>query len=164
MSQTISFVPLLTRTQQYISEHYAASLSDENKYAQLRSYIEKFLYDNGYIVEGMTFREIADKLYTEMAEYSVLTQYLGRDDIEEINVNGWDDLAITYVDGRIEKAAETAAESRYDGIVADANAEIADAESEQDARRTGRAERFEGRGVGGAVLAVDLHLVDVEAV
>ena len=106
MSQTISFVPLLTRTQQYISEHYAASLSDENKYAQLRSYIEKFLYDNGYIVEGMTFREIADKLYTEMAEYSVLTQYLGRDDIEEINVNGWDDLAITYVDGRIEKAAE----------------------------------------------------------
>ena len=77
MSQTISFVPLLTRTQQYISEHYAASLSDENKYAQLRSYIEKFLYDNGYIVEGMTFREIADKLYTEMAEYSVLTQYLG---------------------------------------------------------------------------------------
>jgi len=45
-------------------------------------------------------------LYGEMAEYSVLTQYLGRDDIEEINVNGWDDIAITYVDGHIEKSAE----------------------------------------------------------
>lgn len=41
-----------------------------------------------------------------MAEYSVLTKYLGRDEIEEVNVNGWDDIAITYTDGHIEKAPE----------------------------------------------------------
>ena len=106
MSQTIGFVPLLHKVQQYISEHYAASLSDSSKYGQLRSYIEKYMYDNGYTVEGLSFRELSDKLYSEMAEYSVLTKYLGRDEIEEINVNGWDDIAITYTDGHIEKAPE----------------------------------------------------------
>lgn len=106
MPREISFVPLLHKVQQYISEHYAASLSDSSKYGQLRSYIEKYLYDNGYTVEGLSFRELSEKLYSEMAEYSVLTKYLGRDEIEEVNINGWDDIAVTYTDGRIEKAAE----------------------------------------------------------
>ena len=106
MSKEISFVPLLHKVQQYISENYAASLSDSSKYGQLRSYIEKYLYDNGYTVEGLSFRELAEKLYSEMAEYSILTKYLGRDEIEEININGWNDIAITYTDGHIEKTAE----------------------------------------------------------
>ena len=106
MAQTIDFVSLLHKSQEYISENYAAALSDRSKIVQLRSYIEKYLHDSGFEVEGMTFRELADKLYSEMAEYSVLTKYLGRDEIEEININGWDDIAITYTDGHIEKAKE----------------------------------------------------------
>lgn len=106
MAQTIDFVSLLHKSQEYISENYAAALSDRSKIVQLRSYIEKCLHDSGFEVEGMTFRELADKLYSEMAEYSVLTKYLGRDEIEEININGWDDIAVTYTDGHIEKAKE----------------------------------------------------------
>ena len=106
MSQSIAFVPLLLSVQEYISAHYAAALTDSSKFPQLKTYIEKYLRDKGYTVEGMSFREATDKLYCEMAEYSVLTKYLGRDEIEEININGWDDIAITYVDGHIEKTAE----------------------------------------------------------
>ena len=106
MAQTIDFVSLLHKSQEYISENYAAALSDRSKIVQLRSYIEKYLHDSGFEVKGMTFRELADKLYSEMAEYSVLTKYLGRDEIEEININGWDDIAVTYTDGHIEKAKE----------------------------------------------------------
>lgn len=106
MAQKIDFVSLLHKSQEYISENYAAALSDRSKVVQLRSYIEKYLHDSGFEVEGMTFRELSDKLYSEMAEYSVLTKYLGRDEIEEININGWDDIAITYTDGHIEKAKE----------------------------------------------------------
>lgn len=106
MAQTIDFVSLLHKSQEYISENYAAALSDRSKIVQLRSYIEKYLHDSGFEVEGMTFRDLADKLYSEMAEYSVLTKYLGRDEIEEININGWDDIAVTYTDGHIEKAKE----------------------------------------------------------
>ena len=36
----------------------------------------------------------------------MLTKYLGRKDIEEVNVNGWDDIAVTYRNGITEKADE----------------------------------------------------------
>ena len=71
------------------------------EFPQLKTYIEKYLRDKGYTVEGLSFQNLTDKLYCEMAEYSLLTKYLGRDEIEEININGWDDIAVTYVDGRI---------------------------------------------------------------
>ena len=106
MARKTTFVELLRRTQEYISQNYAAALSDSSKFVQLRAYIEKYLHDSGYEVEGMSFKDVSDRLYTEMAEYSVLTQYLGRDEIEEININGWDDIAITYTDGHIEKTEE----------------------------------------------------------
>ena len=41
-----------------------------------------------------------------MAEYSILTKHLADPDLEEININGWDDVALTHLDGRIEKAEE----------------------------------------------------------
>ena len=106
MAKEIDFVVLLHMVQEYISQNYAAALSDKNKVGQLKTYIDKYLRDTGYTVDGYSFSELSAKLYSEMAEYSVLTQYLGRDDIEEININGWDDVAITYTDGHIEKAEE----------------------------------------------------------
>ena len=106
MAREVSFVSLLQAVQEYISQNYAAALSDKNKLDQLRSYIEKYLHDTGYVVDGYSIEELSKMLYSEMAEYSVLTRYLGRDDIEEVNINGWDDIAITYTNGKIGKAKE----------------------------------------------------------
>ncbi|MCR5635566.1 MAG: CpaF/VirB11 family protein [Clostridiales bacterium] len=106
MSKNVSFVTLLQMTQEYISQNYAAALSDKKKLGQLRSYIDKYLRDTGYMVDGFTSEELSKRLYSEMAEYSILTQYLGRKEIEEININGWDDIAITYTNGKIQKAKE----------------------------------------------------------
>lgn len=52
---------------------------------------------------GYDTKALIERLYTEMAEYSVLTGYLSDPDIEEVNINGWDDIAITHLDGHIEK-------------------------------------------------------------
>lgn len=106
MAKDITFPQLLAMAQEYISQNYAASLSDRTKLGQLKTYIEKYLHDTGFTVDGLSTDVLVRKLYCEMAEYSVLTQYLGRDDIEEINVNGWDDIAITYTSGKIEKTEE----------------------------------------------------------
>lgn len=106
MARTTDFVTLLRMTQEYISHNYAAALSDRSKLSQLRSYIDKYLHDTGYVVDGFTADGLSKRLYSEMAEYSILTPYLGKPDIEEINVNGWDDVAITYTGGRIVKAKE----------------------------------------------------------
>lgn len=103
MAKNIDFWTLLGLTQAYVSQHYAAALIDRDKQSQLRAYIDKYLRDNDYTVEGVTTRELIDQLYREMAEYSILTPYLGSDEYEEININGWDDIALTYRDGSIVK-------------------------------------------------------------
>lgn len=106
MKQNIDFVPLLSMVQEYISSRYSAALTDSKKLPQLRTYIDKFIRDGGYEVKDFTTQQLSDKLYSEMAEYSILTKYLGRENIEEININAWNDIAITYTSGRTVKAKE----------------------------------------------------------
>lgn len=106
MGGHIEFWPLLRLTQEYISQNYAAILTDKEKLSQLRSYIENFLRDKGYTVKGLTMNELIDRLYSEMAEYSILTPYLGSSGLEEINANAWNDIALTYTDGNIVKLKE----------------------------------------------------------
>lgn len=106
MAKNVPFVSLLQMVQEYISQNYAAALSDRRKLGQLRSYIDKYLSDTGYTVEGFTTDELSKKLYSEMAEYSILTPYLGKDSIEEININGWDDICVTYSSGYMLKLPE----------------------------------------------------------
>ncbi|MBO4309031.1 MAG: CpaF family protein [Clostridia bacterium] len=97
---------VLNETQRYISKTYASALTDENKREDLRYYIEKFVMDHGYIVDGFTDEQLVGRLFSEMVEYSVLTPYLGNPDLEEININSWDDVTLTWSDGRMEKLKE----------------------------------------------------------
>ncbi len=106
MNRQIDFVTLLSMVQEHISSKYAATLTDTTKLSQLKSYIEKYLRDTAYSVEGMADEKLCDKIYSEMAEYSILTPFLGRDNVEEININAWNDVAITYTNGKIEKVKE----------------------------------------------------------
>ena len=106
MAQNIEFWTLLQLTQEYIAVHYAAALTDPDKLPQLRAYIEQYVRENGYIVEGSTLHELTGHLYREMAEYSILTPYLGAEELEEININSWRDVALTYLDGSIVKIPE----------------------------------------------------------
>lgn len=106
MNRQIDFVTLLSMVQEHISSKYAATLTDTTKLSQLKSYIEKYLRDTAYSVEGMTDEKLCDKIYSEMAEYSILTPFLGKDNVEEININAWNDVAITYTNGKIEKVKE----------------------------------------------------------
>ena len=103
MAKQIDFWTLLKLTQEYVSQHYAAVLTDKSKLGQLKAYVDKYLRDNDYHVENLTTKELIDKLYCEMAEYSVLTPFLSSPELEAINVNGWDDIALTYLDGSIVK-------------------------------------------------------------
>lgn len=100
------FVPLLQGVQEHISKHYAAALTDADKHLQLKPYIAKYLRDKGATLPGWTTQQLVDRLYGEMAQYSILTPFLGREDVEEINVNRWDDVAVTYTDGHVEKLEE----------------------------------------------------------
>lgn len=97
---------ILSQTQKHISKYYATALTDESKREELKNYIEKFILDEGYLVDGFTDEQLIDRLYSEMVEYSVLTPYLGSPDLDEININSWDDITLTYSDGHMEKLSE----------------------------------------------------------
>lgn len=100
---TSEFYAVLDRTQEYISKQYAVLLSDSTQTSQLRIYLRDFLQKQGLAVPGMKEDELINALYCEMAEYSIITPYLSRVDVEEININSWRDIAVHYSDGRIGK-------------------------------------------------------------
>lgn len=102
----IELYDLLSKTQEYIAKYYAAVLTDAYKRDQLKSYIEKFILDGGYLVHVFTEEQLIDRLYSEMVEYSILTPFLGASDLDEINVNAWDDITLTYSDGSINSRLE----------------------------------------------------------
>ena len=102
-----SFIPfdtLLSRVQQHMAENYAVELYEADKKDMMKRLIQQYMKDNNYYVPNMTLGEVADKLYIEMAEYSILTPWLLRKDIEEININGWDDVEIIPAKGARFKA------------------------------------------------------------
>ena len=104
--ERIDLWEVLSLTQKHISKYYATALTDESKREELKNYIEKFVLDGGYLVDGMNDTQLIDRLYSEMVEYSILTPFLGASDLDEINVNSWDDVTLTYSDGHMEKLAE----------------------------------------------------------
>ncbi|NLP31441.1 MAG: type II secretion system protein E, partial [Clostridiales bacterium] len=103
------FSDILHEVQEYISGKYAILIShdSENQKDQMKSYITKYLMDYSLAVEDMNLDELVETLYSEMAEYSFLTKYIFRSDIEEININGWNDIKVTYSNGEILPIKET---------------------------------------------------------
>lgn len=106
MKRKTEYASLLNMVQEHISANYSAALNNSNKVKQLYSYIEQFLNRYEYEVEGYSEENLVKKLYSDMAEYSVLTPFLGKNNIEEININAWNDIAITYTNGKIVKLKE----------------------------------------------------------
>lgn len=97
------FSDILYEVQEHISGKYALLISHDSSHQkeQIKSYISKYLMDGSLAVEDMTMDELVDSLYAEIAEYSFLTKYLFRNDIEEININAWNDIKISYSNGEI---------------------------------------------------------------
>ena len=102
----IELYDLLSKTQEYIAKYFATALTAEQKHDQLKAYIEKYILDGGYEVERYSLSSLVDRLYSEMVEYSILTPFLSAAELDEININAWDDITLTYSDGRMIKLEE----------------------------------------------------------
>lgn len=107
-SQSKSFEDVLKEVQSYLSGKYATLLSRHpaEQKQQLIAYINQYLIDHRLHVPGFSFDILADRLYAEMVEYSFLTRYLFSREVEEININSYNDVKISYTDGCIMPADE----------------------------------------------------------
>ena len=56
----------------------------------------KYVQDRRIAVKGYSGDQLVDALYTEMAEFGLLTKYIFGTGIEEINVNSWRDIEVLY--------------------------------------------------------------------
>lgn len=103
-----AFADVLHEVQEYISGKYATLISHNphEQKQQITAYITKYLTDYGLGVEGMGFDALVERIYSEMAEFSFLTEYLFSNNVEEININAWNDIKVNYADGRIVPARE----------------------------------------------------------
>lgn len=90
---------LLPLVQEHITKYYAAALTNRDKLPRLKSYIMQYLYASGYEVEGFNHTALTDWLYNEMAGYSFLSDLLNDPELEEININAWNDVSLSYTDG-----------------------------------------------------------------
>lgn len=64
---------------------------EKNMLENIQNYIEV----NSISVENLTSEELLKKLYDDLVEFSFLTKYLKDEDIEEVNINAWEDIKIT---------------------------------------------------------------------
>lgn len=97
------FPEVLKEVQEHITKNYASTLKDDPDESRelVKSYIQKYLENNHLGVENTKQEELCELIYGEMTGFSFLTKYLYRDDVEEININQWKDVKITYSNGEI---------------------------------------------------------------
>ncbi len=107
-TKTRNFPSLLKEVQEYMSEKYTIMISQDKhqQKEQLMLFISKYLRDTSIKVDGIDFDELVEKLYQEMAEYSILTRFLFSTGVEEININSWKDVKVTWSSGRTETLHE----------------------------------------------------------
>ena len=103
----VTYHQLLNLTQEYMSKRYATSIYDMNSSEMVKNCIRQFIIEGNYYVEKMPLGKLVENLFAEMAEYSFLTEYLERDDIEEININAWNDVQIIPSNGVPYKTAQS---------------------------------------------------------
>ena len=103
------FNTVLQDVQEYISGKYSALITEggsEDAKAQIKRYITKYVQDRRIAVKGYSGDQLVDALYTEMAEFGLLTKYIFGTGIEEINVNSWRDIEVLYANGETVKLEE----------------------------------------------------------
>ncbi len=107
-NENLEYNDVLKQVQEFMSENYSEIMAGniiDNK-DHLKRYISKFIQDKKIAVLDMETAEIVDNIYHEMAEYGFLTKYIFGKNIEEIDINSWQDIEVQYSDGRTVKLDE----------------------------------------------------------
>lgn len=95
---------ILEDVQRYCTEHHANTLSGEANTEDaghlLREFIEKYIVKRKYAVEGLSTKQLKEKLYEDMAGYSFLKKWIYMPDVEEVNINAYNDIEVIMNSGR----------------------------------------------------------------
>jgi len=103
-TEGFSYEQILEDVQRYFTEHHAAKLASDDSSGKtdqvLKELITQYLVKRKYTVEGLSTGELCDKLYEDMAGYSFLRKWIYMPDVEEVNINAYNDIEVIMNSGR----------------------------------------------------------------
>lgn len=110
INEKSSYNTVLTNVQTKVKNNYSdliANNSTADIKEQLITAIEKIIIDEKISVEGYTIKELSSRIYDDMAGSSFLNKYIYQTpNVEEVNINRWDDVTVTYAGKKPEKIPE----------------------------------------------------------
>ncbi|SES65257.1 CpaF/VirB11 family protein [[Clostridium] polysaccharolyticum] len=122
----MDFQKLFTRVQKHMSKKcaYLIDTLEKDKHnlnatEQMENYIRNYLLDRKIIAKGLSLDETVRKLIAELTQFSILNEYLDpkRNDIEEININSWQDVKVHFSDGTIKSVQHFNSPKHCDDII-----------------------------------------------
>lgn len=117
ISNTESFKEARSLVQSVLSSNHAKELSDvigtPTAEKVMKSLISKYISERKITVKKVeSHADLVDILYEDLNDFGFLTKYLYDPNIEEINVNSWEDIELVYGD-HWEKAPETFIDAQH---------------------------------------------------
>ncbi len=103
-TEGMTYENILKDVQRYCTEHHANTLSSENNTEDagylLQEFIEKYIVNRKYAIEGLSTKQLKEKLYEDMAGYSFLKKWIYMSEVEEVNINAFNDIEVIMNSGR----------------------------------------------------------------
>lgn len=93
-----SYADILNIVRDNINTNHASELAnviaEPNGQKVLKSLISKYLHHDNLKCDDYTYSELVEKIFEDMAGFGFLTKHLYDEDVEEININAWNDIEI----------------------------------------------------------------------
>jgi len=103
-SDELTYEQILEDVQRYFTDNHAAALVGDdnsgNAESILKELMAKYIGKRKYAIEGLSASELCDKLFDDMAGYSFLKRWIYMPDVEEVNINAFDDIEVIMNSGR----------------------------------------------------------------
>jgi len=105
-NDALTYDQILEDVQRYFSENHASTIAEagesnvEHAATVLKELMVQYLVKRRYAVEGLNTEELSEKLYEDMAGYSFLKKWIYKPDVEEVNINAYNDIEVIMNSGR----------------------------------------------------------------
>lgn len=105
-NNTLTYDQILEDVQRYFSENHASTIAEageenaDRAIIVLKELMIQYLVKRKYAVDGLSTKELCEKLYEDMAGYSFLKKWIYRSGVEEVNINAYNDIEVIMNSGR----------------------------------------------------------------
>lgn len=105
--EELTYEQILEIVQRYCVTNRVSGL-EENRNSKkemelLKEFLEQYLLERQYAIPGLTTEELCERLLEDLAGYSFLKKWIYMPDVEEVNINAYNDIEVIYSGGHSEK-------------------------------------------------------------